>query len=393
MADGTGIQWSNATWNIVTGCSVYSEGCKNCYAMKLAGGRLRNHPSREGLTTPTKNGPVWNGKVRFNEDWLDQPLRWKKPRKIFVCAHGDLFHESVPDDWIDRVFAVMALAPQHSFQVLTKRSERMRQYFSPAMATFSSTPAQRIQGYALDYLKNGCFRPNGYGPHFPGEIQLYRRNLQPLPLANVWLGVSVENQATADERIGDLMRTRASIRWVSYEPAVHPVDFSKWVRPITVTNCHGTGDHPELRLLLYAAARDVRHERHPDNPGLDWIVTGGESGPRARPTHPDDYRQVRDLCAAGMIPYFHKQWGRWLVGKETAANRYGLPLVYGDGATFDVASDGADIMLSSAQDHRGKPKHLWREYWASGDGRLLRQAVKTDELPFLDGVQHGAFPA
>ena len=123
MSDGTKIEWTDATWNPITGCSVVSPGCTNCYAMKLAGTRLQHHPSRTGLTKDTKAGPVWTGEVRFNEQWLDEPLRWKRPRMIFVCAHGDLFAEGVPDEWIDKTFAVMALAPQHIFQVLTKRPE------------------------------------------------------------------------------------------------------------------------------------------------------------------------------------------------------------------------------------------------------------------------------
>ena len=110
MADRTHIEWADATWNPITGCSVVSPGCTNCYAMKLAGTRLKHHPSRAGLTRDTKAGPIWNGVLRLNEAWLDQPLRWKRPRMIFVCAHGDLFHEDVPNAWIDRVFAVMAEA-------------------------------------------------------------------------------------------------------------------------------------------------------------------------------------------------------------------------------------------------------------------------------------------
>ena len=128
MADDTLIEWADATWNPITGCSVVSPGCANCYAMRLAGGRLKAAPSRAGLTLPSRAGPVWTGEVRFNRHWLDQPLRWRRPRRIFVCAHGDLFHEHVPNDWIDQVFAVMALAPQHQFLVLTKRAERVRDY-------------------------------------------------------------------------------------------------------------------------------------------------------------------------------------------------------------------------------------------------------------------------
>src|SRR5690606_24715195 len=151
--------------NPITGCSVVSPGCTNCYAMRLAGTRLKDHPSRAGLTTMSKAGPVWNGTVRFNDKWLDQPLRWKRPRMVFVCAHGDLFHEAVPDEWIDQVFAVMELCPQHIFQVVTKRSKRLRRYLT------ANTP-----------------------------------------LLNVWLGVSVEDQARAGERIPDLLATPAAVR-------------------------------------------------------------------------------------------------------------------------------------------------------------------------------------
>lgn len=316
--------------------------------MKLAGGRLRNHESRVGLTGDSAAGPVWNGTVRFNQAWLDQPLKWKTPLRIFVCAHSDLFHEAVPDDWIETVFQIMDLAPHHTFQVLTKRPDRMRAFLQD----------------------NPCWR-----------------------MPNLWLGVSVEDQAAADARIPALMETPAAIRWVSYEPALGPVDFSPWVPPVDATWVDGDVSSETIRRLLFAAARGARHRDPVPVPGIDWIVAGGESGPRARPASPDWYRAARDVCARGAVPFFFKQWGRWMVGVETATNRYGLPLVYGDGARFDVASDGDDIMLSAAQDHRGAPKRIWREYWASGDGRLLRRAAKSDALPALDGYRHGEFPA
>ena len=132
MAEHSTIEWTDATWNPITGCSVISPGCKNCYAMKLAGGRLQHHPSRAGLTQPSAAGPVWNGLVRFNMEWLEQPLHWKRPRDVFVCAHGDLFHESVPDQWIADVFGVMHAASWHTFQVLTKRAARMRALLNSA---------------------------------------------------------------------------------------------------------------------------------------------------------------------------------------------------------------------------------------------------------------------
>ena len=137
MADNSKIEWTDATWNPITGCSVTSGGCRLCYAMKLAGGRLKNHPSRAGLTIDTKNGPVWTGEVRLNHEWLDQPIRWGRQRQVFVCAHSDLFHPDVPDDWIDTIMGVMWAClygrneqDGHIFQVLTKRAQRMRDYFS-----------------------------------------------------------------------------------------------------------------------------------------------------------------------------------------------------------------------------------------------------------------------
>ena len=131
MADKTGIEWTDATWNPIVGCSVVSPGCTHCYAMSMAARIEKMTPGSHyaGLTDASKAGPVWNGRLALAPDHiLTQPLRWQKPRRIFVNSMGDLFHEDVPDDWIDRVFAVMALAPQHTFQVLTKRAERMRNY-------------------------------------------------------------------------------------------------------------------------------------------------------------------------------------------------------------------------------------------------------------------------
>lgn len=110
MSDNSKIEWTDATWNVITGCSIESPGCRDCYAMTLAGTRLRNHWSRIGLTQPSAGGPVWTGEVRFNEPWLHQPLNWKRSRMIFVVAHGDLFHANVPFETIDRIFAVMALS-------------------------------------------------------------------------------------------------------------------------------------------------------------------------------------------------------------------------------------------------------------------------------------------
>lgn len=263
MADKSKIEWTEATWNPITGCTVVSPGCTNCYAMKLAGGRLQHHPSRAGLTKPSKKGPVWTGEVRFNEKWLDQPIRWKRPRAIFVCAHGDLFHESVPDEWIDKVFAVMALAPQHTFQVLTKRSARMREYLTANLTW------ERVEG-SMEPMKFG------WPPYERqlGSLSLtIARDIEVGILPNVWLGVSAEDQKRADERIPDLLQTPAAVRWVSAEPLLGPIDFMLWLH------------------------------------ALDWIVAGGESGPKSKVRDMDHAwpRAIRDQCKGAGTAFFMKQ--------------------------------------------------------------------------------------
>ena len=260
------IEWTEKTWNPIVGCSIVSPGCTNCYAMGFAGTRLRHHPSRAGLTRDSKAGPVWTGEVRFNEQWLMQPLRWKRPRMIFVAAHGDLFHENVPDEWIDRVFRVINMTPRHTYQILTKRARRMQQYMSDQ---------ERVIQVA-----------------FEGRAEW--------PPRNAWLGVSTEDQRWADERIPDLLATPAAVRFVSAEPLLGPIQFD--LRPTTMhsRDCeYVTADGPAP--CTCSAIRG----------GIDWIIVGGESGPNARPMHPEWPRAIRDQCAAASVPFFFKQWGEW----------------------------------------------------------------------------------
>lgn len=331
MADKTHIEWTDATWNPITGCSVVSPGCTNCYAMKLAGTRLQHHQSRAGLTTMSKAGPVWTGEVRFNEQWLDQPLRWKKPRMIFVCAHGDLFHDDVPDEWIDKVFAVMALCPRHTFQVLTKRPDRMREYLSGDR--FADGHASERIGYAAMELAG--YHEEGDGTRAPSwpvdhtiisglihgptpnikEVVFKRPDMWPLP--NVWLGVSAEDQARADERIPLLLDSPAAVRWISAEPLLGGINMQPWL------------------------------DR------LDWVVAGGESGSNARPMHPDWARSLRDQCAAAGVAFHFKQWGEWVSVSE----------VEGDG-----------------------PHHKFP------DGATVRRIGKKAAGRHLDGVTHDAYP-
>jgi protein gp37 len=277
MADGTKIEWTDATWNPITGCSIVSAGCTHCYAMKLAGTRMQHHHSRAGLTTMTKAGPVWNGEVRLNDRWLTQPLSWARPREIFVNAHGDTFHENAPDEWIDLIFAVALLTPQHRLQILTKRSARMNDY----LARFESR--SEAFGKALARIVKAAGKPKESG------MEAIEDMVWPLP--NVWLGVSVENQAAADERVPDLVASPAAVRWISAEPLLGPVDLRAWL------------------------------------PALDWGVVGGESdkGPRARPMHPNWARGLRDQFADAGKPFLFKQWGDWSpagdhLGEDTPEN-------------------------------------------------------------------------
>lgn len=242
MSDRSSIEWTDATWNPVTGCTKVSPGCDHCYAETFAE-RWRG----------TKGHHFENGfDVQLRPERLDQPLKWRKPRRIFVNSMSDLFHDQVSDDYIARVFAVMAQASQHTFQILTKRHARMRSLLRK-WAPITGTPP---------WVHTG-----------------------PWPLPNVWLGVSVENQQWADIRIPALLDTPAAVRWISAEPLLGPV----------VLHDHWIGADP------------YRH----DEPRLDWVVTGGESGPGARPAHPDWFRSLRDQCQAAGIPYYFKQRGAY----------------------------------------------------------------------------------
>ncbi|MFZ5719240.1 MAG: DUF5131 family protein [Pseudomonadota bacterium] len=378
MADHTHIEWTDATWNPVTGCSVVSPGCTNCYAMKLAGTRLQHHPSRAGLTQPSKAGPVWTGEVRLNEAWLDQPLRWRRPRRIFVCAHGDLFHEDVPDAWIDQVFAVMALSPHHTFQVLTKRAARMRAYLSDprtARRAYELVCDRAIDEELLVVLQApGCEETDAW-PNLP------RIHLGRFPLPNIWLGVSAEDQTRADERIPDLLATPAAVRFVSLEPMLGPVDLdAAWHGESALTaDCWGDcawcdkGFSPRHNCLKREpAALDVERGRS----GLDWVILGGESGPGARPMHPDWARQVRDACAAAGVPFFFKQWGSWSVVYDRDRDDPDWRNPPNDRKTV-----GRYLNLAGGHGFHGERVCFVQPVGKAAAGRLL------------DGVTHDAMPA
>lgn len=230
-----GISWTDETWNPIIGCTKVSFGCDNCWAERMA--RLHYHAD-------FPNG--WDGHVKLFPERLEQPLRWRRPRKIAVGLMGDLFHEDVHYSYIRLIFACAMACPQHTFQVLTKRPRRMLDFFNSN--SVSVLPVQ-------------------------------------WPLPNVWLGVSVENQQTADERIPLLLHTPAAVRFVSAEPLLGPID---------------------LRYSAFNGSDSIQSLE-----GLHWVIVGGESGPWARPTHPDWVRSLRDQCVAAGVPFHFKQWGEY----------------------------------------------------------------------------------
>lgn len=308
MAANTHIEWTDATWNPVGGCAVCSPGCTNCYAQRLAA-RLPDHPVYKGVVSPSKAGPVFNGTLTRAPDdhpaWT-WPLRWRgaktpklgagKPSMIFVGDMCDLFHEDRPVADIDRVFAVMALCPQHIFQVLTKRSARMRDYC--VSLSESEDHLERICDAAVRVTASPC------AAHVEDAT---------LPLPNVWFGVSSERQKEADERIPDLLQTPAAVRFISAEPLLGPVDLTRLGESGNDMVCDALRGEYFVPGCGSVSSKTFRGNR------LDWVIPGGESGPNARPMHPDWPRSLRDQCAAAGVPFFFKQWGGWLPLGEDAA--------------------------------------------------------------------------
>lgn len=295
MGDNTGIQWTQATWNPLAGCRIESPGCANCYAMREAH-RLGANPKLSakygGLIQVVNGRAVWTGEIRPDAPSLDQPLRWRRPRLVFVNSMSDLFADGVPDGEIDKIFAVMALSPHHVFQVLTKRARRMRDYLTDA-----ATPG-RIADRALSVGRN---LPDGHPGWRYGNWTRRGGAVTPhWPLPNVWLGVSVERQKEADFRIPDLLTTPAVLRFVSCEPLLGPVklDRIRYYGAETVIDA--------LAGRLWTSEND--QDGHAIE-RLDWAIVGGESGPHARDCHAE---WISDLVVQGRdagTPVFVKQLG------------------------------------------------------------------------------------
>lgn len=268
MADqrSGGISWCDQTWGPTRGCSRVSAGCANCYAERIAGRFSGSGKPFAGFAILDDRGARWTGKVELVEKHLLDPLRWKRPRRVFVNSMSDLFHESLDGPTIARVFAVMALATWHTFQVLTKRAAKMREVVSDVAFR---REVERV-AYEMDNERGSCFLRAGNWP-----------------LPNVWLGVSAEDQAAADERVPHLLATPAAIRFLSAEPLLGPIS-------------------------LRAAAG-----------GVDWVIVGGESGPNARPMRTTWATDILDQCgSSGAAPWF-KQTGSVLARELGLKDRAG----------------------------------------------------------------------
>lgn len=282
----TKIQWTDRSWNFLRGCTICSPGCIHCYAMKIAHRFSGPGGTYEGLTRQTKNGPVWTGEVRFVEKQLYEPLRIRKPQKWFVNSMSDLFHEEVDDSILDKAFAMMALCPQHTFQILTKRPERMLEYVGAPGRLMEVVEAGTV--VAFDALsKYGFDDVPGIDWNRDGDEPIRWKRATSWPLPNVWLGVSVEDQKALD-RIDILKDVPAAVRFVSFEPLLEDL---------------GT-------VIL-----DRIH----------WAIIGGESGPGSRPCHLYWIRRLLSQCRKQNVAPFVKQWGskpmQYLTAEESLSEK------------------------------------------------------------------------
>lgn len=278
MSDNSHIEWTDATWNPTTGCTKVSEGCRHCYIDRTPAFRIGSKPKNGELIPPRRFDSEEIGGttgVMVHPERLEQPLRWKRPRRIFVNSLSDLFHDDISDEFIVSVFATMALTQRHIFQVLTKRPRRMMSLLS-------------------------C-------PTFPRDVSRAAVDMpfekdapSPWPLPNVWLGASVEDQKTADQRIPLLCQTPAALRFLSCEPLLGPVDLTATPVGQALGECESCGQNGYPGC---DACQGVG--------GINWVIVGGESGPKARPMHPDWARSIRDQCDVADVPFFFKQWGNW----------------------------------------------------------------------------------
>lgn len=347
----TKIEWTDETWNPTDGCKVCSPGCANCYAMRFAGRFSKPGERYHGLVTIGKNKrAVWTGKGRLDAGKLAKPLHWKKPRRIFVNSMSDLFYEEFTNEEIAAVFGVIAACPQHTFQILTKRAKRMREWFRWLEGHVEADAVEwsgRDCGTSIDdarrdslleYLdETACGALAG---HFDCcHLGITTNAARAWPLPNVWLGVSTENQPAFDERWPDLLASPAAVWWFSAEPLIGGIDL--------------------IHMLADFACKR----------GKLWLVAGCESGPGARPAEPDWYRLLRDQCAGSGVPFFLKQ------AREDE-----------NGCVAPSSAPPEIIKCVSPTD-----RTRFTDIITAGPGSRSKVGGIIG-LPYLDGVQHAAFP-
>lgn len=291
VGDKTAIEWTDATWSVTVGCSRVSPGCDHCYAMGLTHRKLQ--PAHEGLTLVTDHGVDWTGEIRTLPDRLDVPMRWRKPRRIFVDSMSDLFHADVSRSFLADVFARMALSRRHTFQILTKRPQRLVGLSDPDFIREVAETATEIIGRTGPY-EQYQINTDGWTPTDDGLGSNLWWPVWPLP--NVWIGTSIESDSYT-WRANHVRSAAASVRFLSLEPLL--------------------GSLPSLDLT-----------------DIDWVIVGGESGPGARPMHPEWVRDLRDRCAEAGIPFLFKQWGSWSPEAPMVDG------VYQMGKGFALANDG-----------------------------------------------------
>lgn len=333
----TKIEWTQRpgttgeTWNPVVGCSKVSTGCKHCYAKTVHDKRHKAYLAGKLQDIPQYAHPF--EKVQLMKDRLTLPLKWKKPRTVFVNSVSDLFHPDVPFDFILRVWMSMAQAEQHTFIVLTKRPQRMSLFLN-------------------DWL------PGAWGL----ATMTLKRLFEPIP--NVWLGASVENQATANERIPHLLKCPAAVRFLSCEPLLGPVEISEYL-----SNGFGDCGCSNCEEGFFCKKGMPFH-------GIDWVIAGGESGKHARPMYSAWACSLRDQCADLNVPFFFKQWGRWSPGSKDGKG----VVVLNDGTTEDY-SIGSSVRL----------KHGIHKQ-AALKPEVMHAATKGSNGHLLDSKEHHEWP-
>lgn len=339
MAENSKIEWTDATWNPIVAelpngkigwhCEKVSPACEHCYAAAM---NMRNLPAR-GTGLDYVRSSRDQVTIRIHEETLANPLHWKKRRRIFVCSMTDLFGEFVPFELIDQVFAVMYDCQWHTFQLLTKRTKRAQMYFD-------SAPINRIAFMAwsaMDERKRSIISVS--------EIAADLRYCW--PLANVQLGTTAENQEWLDRRLPHLEASQAAMRFLSLEPLLGPITI-------------------------------------PPTESIDWVIVGGESGPQARPMHPDWVRSLRDQCQAALVPFFFKQWGEW------------LPYELGPVPLWTAASGQDSIegvhLPEGLTEHQPVRGWWWPVDDAFSDHVIYRRLGKHAAGRLLDGQEYNEFP-